>query len=125
MNGALQAEDDDALDRRFGPGPFGELLGFRLVHADEEGATVEATPGPEHANGGGIVHGGYLGALLDITTGWAVESQLPVGVGAPLIQNGDPVRASRSSGGTADLQSAVHQGGAVGRLSRSRDHPML
>jgi uncharacterized protein (TIGR00369 family) len=88
MNGALQAEDDDALDRRFGPGPFGELLGFRLVHADEEGATVEATPGPEHANGGGIVHGGYLGALLDVTTGWAVESQLPVGVGAPHIQNG-------------------------------------
>jgi acyl-coenzyme A thioesterase PaaI-like protein len=52
-------------DERFGPGRFGELLGFQVVHADERGAVVEATPGPEHTNGGGIVHGGYLSALLD------------------------------------------------------------
>jgi acyl-CoA thioesterase len=88
MNGALQTGEDDELDRRFGPGRFGELLGVRLIQADEEGATVEAIPGPEHTNGGGIVHGGYLGALLDIATGWAVESRLQVGVGAPHIQNG-------------------------------------
>ena len=37
---------------------------------------MEATPGPEHANGGGIVHGGYLTALLDSTTGWAVNAGL-------------------------------------------------
>ena len=86
MTRAPQTDDHDEHDQRFGPGPFGDLLGFRLIHADTEGATVEATPGPEHTNGGGIVHGGYLVALLDATTGWAVEPQLPIGVGAPHIQ---------------------------------------
>ena len=63
-------------------GPFSRSLGFRLVSADESGSVIEATPGPEHVNGGGIVHGGYLAALLDSTTGWAVRGALP-GVAAP------------------------------------------
>ena len=58
-------------------GPFSRSLGFRLVSADESGALIEATPGPEHVNGGGIVHGGYLATLLDSTTGWAVRGALP------------------------------------------------
>lgn len=86
------ADDDlataDDLSLRFGPGPFGALLGFRVVRADRNGAIVEADPGADHVNGGGIVHGGYLSALLDTTTGWAVEPHLPVGVGAPHIQLG-------------------------------------
>ena len=62
---------------RIQPGPFSRALGFRLISADESGALIEATPGPEHCNGGGIVHGGYLAALLDSTTGWAVRGALP------------------------------------------------
>ena len=44
---------------------------------------MEADPGPEHANGGGILHGGFLASLLDSTTGWAVHSALPPGRPAP------------------------------------------
>ena len=44
---------------------------------------MEATPGPDHVNGGGILHGGYLTALLDSTTGWAVHAALGPGVAAP------------------------------------------
>ena len=51
------------------------MLGFRLVRADEDGAVMEAEPGPDHINGGGIVHGGYLSTLLDSTTGWAVHAR--------------------------------------------------
>lgn len=69
-----------------GPGPFSQLLGFRLVRADVDGAVMEALPGPEHCNGGGILHGGYLSALLDSATGWAVHSRLPDGVPAPHVQ---------------------------------------
>lgn len=69
-----------------GPGPFSSHLGFRLVRADADGAVMEADPLPEHANGGGILHGGYLTALLDSTTGWAVHAQLPDGVAAPHVQ---------------------------------------
>ncbi len=69
-------------DERTQHGPFSLSLGFRPVSADESGAVIEATPGPDHVNGGGIVHGGYLVSLLDSTTGWAVRGALP-GVAAP------------------------------------------
>lgn len=77
------ADDGDGMVT---PGPFSTLLGFRVVRADEDGAVMEADPGPEHLNGGGIVHGGYLSALLDSTTGWAVHAQVPRGTAAPHIQ---------------------------------------
>ena len=70
-------------EERVTPGPFSHALGFRLIEAGEDGAVMEATPGPDHVNGGGVVHGGYLAALLDSTTGWAVHSKLPPGVPAP------------------------------------------
>ena len=70
-------------DERIQPGPFSRSLGFVLVSATAEGAEIEAVPGPEHVNGGGIVHGGYLAALLDSTTGWAVHASFPPGVAAP------------------------------------------
>jgi acyl-CoA thioesterase len=72
--------------QRIGPGPFAAHLGFRVVRADREGAVIEADPRPEHLNGGGIVHGGYLTALLDSATGWAVHAHVPVGVAAPHVQ---------------------------------------
>ena len=75
-----------AADDRIGPGPFAAMLGFRVIRADRDGSLVEADPGPEHVNGGGIVHGGYLNALLDSTTGWAVHAHVPAGVAAPHIQ---------------------------------------
>jgi uncharacterized protein (TIGR00369 family) len=73
-------------DPDYSPGPFSAHLGFRVVRADRDGSLVEADPGPEHCNGGGIVHGGYLSALLDTATGWAVHVQLPDDVAAPHIQ---------------------------------------
>ena len=52
------------------PGPFSTLLGFRYISVDEHEAVVEADPGPEHCNGGGIVHGGFLSALLSRLSGY-------------------------------------------------------
>jgi acyl-CoA thioesterase len=59
------------------PGPFSQLLGFRTVSAEDGEVVLEATPGPEHLNGGGIVHGGYLSALLDSATGFAAHTRVP------------------------------------------------
>lgn len=75
-----------SADERIGLGPFSEHLGFRVLRADEEGSLVEADPRPEHLNGGGIVHGGYLTALLDSATGWAVHARVPAGIAAPHVQ---------------------------------------
>jgi acyl-CoA thioesterase len=68
------------------PGPFSALLGFRYISLDDGVAVVEADPAPEHLNGGGIVHGGFLSALLDTTTGWAVHAHVEPGVAAPHVQ---------------------------------------
>lgn len=64
-------------------GPFSRLLGFRVVEALPEGVVLEAMPGPDHLNGGGIVHGGYLTALLDSATGWAVHAAMDADGAAP------------------------------------------
>ena len=68
------------------PGPYSELLGFRYVGLADGVAHVEADPGPEHCNGGGIVHGGFLASLLDTATGWAAHAQLSPGTPAPHVQ---------------------------------------
>ncbi len=67
------------------PGPFSALLGFRYISVDEVESVVEADPGPEHCNGRGIVHGGFLASILDTTTGWAVHARLPEGTAAPHV----------------------------------------
>jgi acyl-CoA thioesterase len=68
------------------PGPFSALLGFRYISLADGEACVEADPGPEHCNGGGIVHGGFLSSLLDTTTGWAAHHGLAAGEAAPHVQ---------------------------------------
>ena len=78
----MAADDEE----RISPGPFSSMLGFRLISVDDNEAVIEADPGPEHINGGDIVHGGYLSTLLDSTTGWAVHQHVPPGVPAPHVQ---------------------------------------
>ena len=67
------------------PGPFSAHLGFRYISVDAHEAVVEADPGPEHCNGGGIVHGGFLASLLDTTTGWAVHAHTPAHAAVPNV----------------------------------------
>ena len=128
------------MAERIQPGPFSAHLGFRLIEADGSVAVMEATPGPDHVNGGGIVHGGYLSALLDSTTGWAVHAALPAGVVAPhttlsiqylrpavegktLVCTGRCVRAGRR---VAAAQAEITQDGvliAQGMTGHSRLDP--
>ena len=68
------------------PRHFAHLLGFTYVRADANEAVVEVMPRPEHCNERGIVHGGFLAALMDTTTGWAVHVVLPEGTAAPHFQ---------------------------------------
>lgn len=65
---------------------FARHLGFSFISADSESAVIEVTPLPEHCNEHGMVHGGFLSALLDTTTGWAIHAALPDASAAPHIQ---------------------------------------
>jgi uncharacterized protein (TIGR00369 family) len=79
---ALVLEDDLPTS------PFLALIGGRVVSIDPAGtAVVEAVPAQEHLNAVGLVHGGYISALLDATTGIAIRSLAPVGQGTPHIQS--------------------------------------
>jgi len=108
-------------------GPFSQMLGFRLVEALPEQVVLEAVPRPEHLNGGGIVHGGYLTSLLDSASGWAVHMRLPDRARAPhthlsvqyvraavggerLVCTGRCVRAGRR---VASAEAEIVQGGKV------------
>lgn len=72
-----------APDGRIGPGPFSEHLGFEVVRLATDEVVMRATPRAEHCNGGGIVHGGYLAALLDSATGWVVHANVAADVAVP------------------------------------------
>ncbi len=54
-------------------------LGMRLVEVDPGRVTVEVVPGPRHANGNDIAHGGLVAAMADSATGAAVSTTLAAG----------------------------------------------
>jgi hypothetical protein len=56
--------------------PISELMDFRLVEAEPGRALFEMTPGPQHYNPIGSVHGGIALTLLDSAMGCAVHTTL-------------------------------------------------
>jgi acyl-CoA thioesterase len=63
--------------------PFMDHLGIRVVESSPGTVVMSITPGPEHLNLGGIVHGGLLSTLMDAATGWALHTTLPEGSTPP------------------------------------------
>lgn len=58
---------------------MGATMNFRPVEADEGRCVFEGTPGEEHFNPGGTVHGGYAATILDSVMWFAVFTTLPAG----------------------------------------------
>ncbi|MBC2904295.1 PaaI family thioesterase [Streptomyces cupreus] len=61
--------------------PITATLDFTLDEVDEGRAVFSMTPGEEHYNPIGSVHGGVYATLLDSAAGCAVQSTLPPGMG--------------------------------------------
>lgn len=59
--------------------PIAKALSFRLTEVTEGSATFRGTPGFDHLNPMGGVHGGWYGTLLDSCMGCAVMTALPAG----------------------------------------------
>jgi uncharacterized protein (TIGR00369 family) len=92
--------------------PISRLMGFGVTEASEGHAVFEVTPGEEHYNPIGVVHGGLAATLLDSAMGVAVHSTLGAGEGyttleikvnfvRPMTRDTGPVRA---------IGEAVHVG---------------
>lgn len=84
--------------------PISRLLGFSVTEAGEGHAVFQVTPGEEHYNPIGVVHGGLAATLLDSAMGVAVHSTLGPGEGyttleikvnyvRPMTRDTGPVRA--------------------------------
>jgi uncharacterized protein (TIGR00369 family) len=71
---------------RFPGPPIMELIRFRLVEVENGRAVFTGTPGFEHYNPLGTVHGGYAATLLDSCMGCSVHTTLPKGTGYTTLE---------------------------------------
>lgn len=56
-------------------------LDFLIIGVEDGVATFQGTPGPQHFNPMGTVHGGWFATLLDSALGCAVHTRMPAGRG--------------------------------------------
>ncbi|MES2262329.1 MAG: PaaI family thioesterase [Pseudomonadota bacterium] len=68
------------------PAPIGELIGFLPISVEHGHAIFQGTPGFQHYNPSGSVHGGYAATLLDTAVGCAIHSTLPAGKGFTTLE---------------------------------------
>jgi len=54
-------------------------LDFMLIEVSEGRAVFQGTPGPDHLNPMGTIHGGWYATLLDSALGCAVHTMMPPG----------------------------------------------
>jgi uncharacterized protein (TIGR00369 family) len=62
------------------------LLDFVPVRVDNGLMIFQGTPGRQHYNPLGTVHGGYAATLLDSCVGCAIHSMLPAGKGYTTVE---------------------------------------
>jgi uncharacterized protein (TIGR00369 family) len=59
--------------------PMVQLLGMRIVEADEGRVVFTAEPSEAYYNGMGVVHGGFLATMLDSALGCAINTLVRAG----------------------------------------------
>ena len=74
------------IDGKLPRPPISGLLGFQLVEVRKGVAAFAGTPGPQHYNPIGSIHGGYGATLLDSCMGCAVHSSLEAGTGYTTLE---------------------------------------
>ena len=109
------------------PPPIADLMGFRGVECDPGRAVFEMTPGPQHYNPIGSVHGGVALTLLDSAMGCAVHTTLEAGVAYTTLElKANLVRPITAQTGLIRCEGTVIHGGrrvatAEGRLVDAND----
>ena len=88
--------------------PIGDLMNMRGIVAEHGVVVFEGTPGPEHYNPLGTVHGGYAATLLDSCMGCAVHTTLAAGIGFTSIDiNVTYIRAITAATGPVTARGEV------------------
>jgi uncharacterized protein (TIGR00369 family) len=96
--------------------PIGHTLDFIPVEGEPGRIVFQGTPGRQHYNPIGSVHGGYFCTLLDSAVGCAVQSMLPKGMGYTTLElKVNLIRALTDKTGPVRAEGKVIQvGGRVG-----------
>ena len=66
--------------------PIGHLMDFVPIEFEPGRFVFQGTPGAQHYNPLGIVHGGYAATLLDSCVGCAIHTLLPAGKGYTTLE---------------------------------------
>ena len=99
------------FDGRFGMAPIAGLMNFRL-HLVEEGRVIfRGSPGFEHTNPMGGVHGGWYGTILDSALGCAVATSLPRGRGYTTLEYKVNVTRALPIGTEVECEARVSHAG--------------
>nr|WP_242490060.1 PaaI family thioesterase [Noviherbaspirillum cavernae] len=102
--------------------PIGHTLDFIPIEGEPGRVVFQGTPGRQHYNPIGSVHGGYFCTLLDSAVGCAVQSMLPKGMGYTTLElKVNLIRALTDKTGPVRAEGKVIQVGnrvgiAEGRL---------
>jgi uncharacterized protein (TIGR00369 family) len=103
---------EQALQGSVPPPPIAQTLRFVLISVARGEAVFQGTPGFEHYNPLGIVHGGYCFTLLDSAAGCAVHTTLPAGTGYTTLElKINFIRAlTTTTGPVRALGKVIHSG---------------
>jgi uncharacterized protein (TIGR00369 family) len=98
------------------PPPINELMGHIPISVEPGRVVFQGTPGPEHYNPSGSVHGGYAATMLDSVVGCAIHSLLPAGKGFTTLElKVNYIRAMNAQTGPVRAEGkVVTLGGQVG-----------
>lgn len=95
--------------------PIAALMDFRLTKVESGKVVFEGTPGPQHYNPIGSVHGGFAATVLDSVMGCSVHSTLPAGTSYTTVElKVNFVRAiTLETGGVRAESRIIHQGSRI------------
>lgn len=103
--------------------PIARTLSFVILEAEAGRALFQGTPGPDHLNPMGSIHGGWYATLLDSALGCAVQTLLPAGrayttaeLGLNIVKAINPKRAPRVRAEARILHSGRQLATAEGKL---------
>ena len=112
-------------DGRLPSPPIAQLMGFRLAEVEPGHAVFEITPGEQHYNPIGVVHGGLAMTLLDSAMGVCIHSRLPAGTGYTTLEaKTNLVRSITSqTGKLRAIGKVVHLGKRVATAEARLEDP--
>jgi len=76
----------EGLMRGEGAAPLGVLLGMRLSEVGDGFALFSGVPAADYNNPAGVIHGGWVAAILDSALGCAIQTRLEAGVAYSTIE---------------------------------------